>query len=40
MKKVLVIVPFPMLEDDRNLRSEQLNGVELSPDIRFELLRT
>ncbi len=40
MKKVLVIVPFPMSEENRNLRSEQLNSVELGADIRFDFRST
>ncbi|MFY0691749.1 MAG: hypothetical protein JXR14_07480 [Paracoccaceae bacterium] len=36
MKKVLVIVPFPMTEENRDLRRSQLTGVELGPDISFE----
>lgn len=36
MKKVLVIVPFPMTDDNRALRQAQLASVELGQDIRFE----
>ncbi len=36
MHKVLVIVPFPMSEDNRAQRREQLNAVKLGPDITFE----
>ena len=36
MKKVLVIVPFQMSDDNRALRSAQVNAVELGPDIRFD----
>lgn len=40
MKKVLVIVPFPMSEENRSLRSKQLDAVELGPDIRFDFCST
>ena len=36
MKKVLVIVPFPMSEDNRSKRRAQSDAVELGPDIRFD----
>lgn len=36
MKKVLVIVPFPMSEANRNQRREQVQAVELGPDISFD----
>lgn len=36
MKKVLVLVPFPMSEENRSQRSEQLSAVELGPNIEFE----
>ena len=36
MKKVLVIVPFPMSEANRDQRRAQLDGVSLGPDIAFE----
>lgn len=36
MKKVLVIVPFPMTEANRDQRRAQLKAVELSPDLSFE----
>lgn len=36
MKKVLVIVPFPMSEENRDQRRDQLKAVKLGPDIRFE----
>ena len=36
MKKVLVIVPFPMNEANRDQRREQLRAVELGPDIAFD----
>ncbi len=36
MKKVLVIVPFPMSEENRAQRREQLDAVSLGPDITFE----
>ncbi len=36
MKKVLVIVPFPMAEENRALRGAQVEAVELGPDIRFD----
>lgn len=35
MKQVLVIVPFPMNEKNREQRREQLNAVTLGPDISF-----
>jgi allantoin racemase len=34
--RVLVIVPFPMSEENRNLRQDQLNSVQLGPDIAFD----
>ena len=36
MKKVLVIVPFPMSEANRDQRRRQLEAVELGPDIAFD----
>ncbi len=36
MKKVLVIVPFPMSDENRALRSAQVDAVDLGPDIQFE----
>lgn len=36
MKRVLVIVPFPMTEENRDQRREQLTAVELGPEISFE----
>jgi len=36
MKRVLVIVPFPMSERNRDLRRAQLEAVELGPGIEFE----
>ncbi len=36
MKKVLVIVPFPMSEDNLGQRRSQLDAVSLGPDIAFE----
>lgn len=36
MKKVLVIVPFPMSEENRTYRRDQLKAVKLGPDIDFE----
>jgi Asp/Glu/hydantoin racemase len=35
MKKVLVIVPFPMSEANRDQRRAQLDAVELGPGIQF-----
>ncbi|TDI58736.1 MAG: hydrogenase expression protein HupH [Alphaproteobacteria bacterium] len=35
MAKVLVLVPFPMSEENRAQRREQLTAVELGPDIEF-----
>ena len=40
MKRVLVIVPFPMSEENRALRREQVESVELGPDIRFDFRST
>jgi len=36
MKRVLVIVPFPMSEENRDQRRQQLQAVELGPDIAFD----
>ncbi len=36
MKRVLVIVPFPMREENRDQRRRQLEAVELGPDIAFD----
>ena len=36
MAKVLVLVPFPMTEENRAQRREQLNAVQLGPDIEFQ----
>ena len=36
MKKVLVIVPFPMTEANRDQRRDQLQAVELGPDLSFD----
>lgn len=36
MRKVLVIVPFPMMEENRELRRAQLDAVQLGPEINFE----
>lgn len=36
MKRVLVIVPFPMSEENRSLRRRQLSAVELGPGISFD----
>jgi len=35
MAKVLVIVPFPMSEENRRQRRDQLDAVELDPGIEF-----
>ena len=35
MKRVLVIVPFPMSEENRDQRRAQLQSVELGPGIEF-----
>jgi allantoin racemase len=35
MAKVLVVVPFPMSEDNRRAREAQLGGVQLGPGIEF-----
>ena len=36
MQKVLVIVPFPMNEENRRQRMAQLQAVKLAPDIEFD----
>jgi Asp/Glu/hydantoin racemase len=36
MKRVLVIVPFPMSEENRDQRRQQLQAVSLGPDISFD----
>lgn len=36
MARVLVIVPFPMSEENRDQRREQLKAVKLGPDISFD----
>ena len=36
MKKILVIVPFAMSEDNRELRRQQLDSLSLPPGVRFE----
>ena len=36
MAKVLVIVPFPMSEENRLQRMAQLAAVKLSPDVSFD----
>lgn len=36
MKKVLVIVPFPMSEQNRDQRRAQLSAVALGPEISFD----
>ena len=36
MRKLLVIVPFPMTEENRDQRREQVKAVELGPDISFD----
>ena len=36
MRKVLVIVPFPMNEENRRQRMAQLQAVKLAPDIEFD----
>jgi len=35
MARVLVVVPFPMSEDNRRAREAQLGGVQLGPGIEF-----
>lgn len=35
-RKVLVIVPFPMSEANRQQRMAQLNSVKLTPGIEFD----
>ena len=35
MKRVLVIIPFPMSEESRDQRRAQLDAVQLGPDIEF-----
>ena len=36
MRRVLVIVPFAMAPEHLALRREQLQGIELSPELQFE----
>lgn len=36
MKKVLVLVPFPMSAENRALREAQVGAVDLGPQIRFD----
>ncbi len=36
MRKVLVIVPFPMGEESRQQRMAQMQAVQLGPDIEFD----
>ena len=36
MKKILVIVPFAMSEDNRQLRRQQLDSLSLPPGVHFE----
>ena len=36
MKRVLVIVPFPMSEENRDLRRQQVETAALGPDIVFD----
>jgi allantoin racemase len=36
MPKVLVLVPFPMDEENRQQRRDQVKAVELGPDIEFD----
>jgi Asp/Glu/hydantoin racemase len=36
MAKVLVLVPFPMSEENRAQRRQQLSAVHLGPDIEFQ----
>lgn len=36
MAKVLVLVPFPMTEENRALRRGQLDAVQLGPEIEFQ----
>ncbi|MDJ1015064.1 MAG: aspartate/glutamate racemase family protein [Paracoccaceae bacterium] len=40
MKRVLVIVPFPMSEENRGLRRNQVGSVDLGPDIQFDFRST
>ncbi len=35
MKKVLVIVPFPMSEENLNFRREQLKAIPVSSNLSF-----
>ena len=35
MAKVLVLVPFPMNQENRQQRQDQLKAVDLGPDIEF-----
>ncbi|MBT3787391.1 MAG: hydrogenase expression protein HupH [Alphaproteobacteria bacterium] len=36
MSKVLVLVPFPMSDENLQQRKDQVNAVELGPDIQFD----
>jgi allantoin racemase len=36
MAKVLVLVPFPMSDENRQQRRDQVKAVELGPDIQFD----
>ena len=40
MKKILVIVPFPMSEDNLKSRRDQLKSVKLSNELQFEFRST
>jgi len=40
MKKVLVLVPFPMSDENRALRAAQTAAVQLGPDIWFDYRST
>ncbi|MDX1744199.1 MAG: aspartate/glutamate racemase family protein [Ruegeria sp.] len=40
MKKVLVLVPFPMSDENRDLRRQQVASVDLGPDISFDFRST
>ena len=40
MYKILVIVPFPMSEENLNFRRDQLKSIKLNSEIKFEFRST
>lgn len=36
MRKILVVVPFVMSQDNLLLRQQQLDGLQFGPDLMFE----